>query len=158
MGRYTSCVHQSVGGYWVAGTSGVSWLTLLWQFTCTFLWASVFISLGFTPRNGIAGSYSRWICIKSALACTLRNGGMRKAKKWVMGRAGGSSRGGQGRPPWGGENQLMLCRVHAKLWGRNIPGRVNMAPGHTEGRKDGAKGTGLGNVAGEVTEHFSFLF
>lgn len=90
-------------------------------------------------------------------------------KRWESGEERGMGWGGGGLSAGRAGKASVRRRESAsalqeKLWGRNIPGRVNMAPGHdlapwsTEGWGKSNQGMGSGNEAGEVTRHLSFRF
>ena len=42
---------------WVVSTFWLLWIMLLWTLLQVSMWTYIFISLGYTPRSGISGSY-----------------------------------------------------------------------------------------------------
>ena len=50
-------IHQLIGRHRVVFTFCLLWIMLPWTFMYKFVWTYIFISLGYIPRSGIAGSY-----------------------------------------------------------------------------------------------------
>lgn len=51
------CIHASMMDMWAVSTFCLLWIMLLWMCVHVFVWIPVFISLGFIPRSGTAGSH-----------------------------------------------------------------------------------------------------
>lgn len=66
--HFVSPFCQSVD-IWVVSTLALLWIMLLWTVVYTFLCGHVAISLGYTARGGVAGSYGNYAQFEKVLEC-----------------------------------------------------------------------------------------